>query len=83
VDVEQVMAWKNGFFFFKDADIQTVMRQLSRWYDVDVVYEGRVDKETFTGKIGRGLTLRDLLDGLARTRVHYRIESGNKLVILP
>lgn len=83
VDVEQVMAWKNGFFYFKDADIQTVMRQLSRWYDVDVVYEGKADSETFTGKIGRGLTLRDLLDGLAKTRVHYHIDSGNKLVILP
>jgi ferric-dicitrate binding protein FerR (iron transport regulator) len=80
-DLDQVMAWKNGFFSFRDADIKAVMRELARWYDIDVVYEGTHYTETFSGKIGRRLSLRDLLDGLAQTRVRYRIE-GKKLVIL-
>jgi hypothetical protein len=75
------MAWKNGFFSFRDADIKAVMRELARWYDIDVVYQGTHYMETFSGKIGRRLSLRDLLDGLAQTRVRYRIE-GKKLVIL-
>jgi ferric-dicitrate binding protein FerR (iron transport regulator) len=82
-DLDQVMAWKNGFFSFRNADIKVVMRELARWYDIEVVYEGSHYTETFSGKIGRGLTLRDLLDGLAQTRVRYRIEEGKKLVILP
>ncbi|HWB90359.1 MAG TPA: FecR domain-containing protein [Puia sp.] len=81
-DLEQVMAWKNGYFSFRDADIKTVMRQVARWYDIDVVYEGTHYTETFSGKIGRALTLKDLLEGLAQTRVRYRIEEGRRLVIL-
>lgn len=82
VNLDEVMAWKNGYFSFNNADIKTVMRQLSRWYDIDVVYEGNND-ETFSGKIDRKLSLKDLLDGLGQTKVHYRIEDRGKLVILP
>jgi transmembrane sensor len=82
VNVDEVMAWKNGYFSFNNADIKTVMRQLSRWYDIDVVYEGDND-ETFSGKIDRKLSLKDLLDGLGQTKVHYRIDGNRKLVILP
>jgi len=82
-DLEQVMAWKSGYFSFSDADIKTVMRQVARWYDIQVVYEGAHYTETFSGKIGRSLTLKELLEGLAQTRVHYRIEEGKRLVILP
>jgi len=80
VNTDDVMAWKNGYFSFKDADLKTVMRQLSRWYNIEVVYEANND-ETFSGKIDRKLSLKDLLDGLGET-VHYRIEASNRLVIL-
>jgi transmembrane sensor len=83
VNTELVTAWRNGRFQFDHADIYTVMRQVARWYDVRVRYEGKVDPGTFTGKIGRDLSLRDLLDGLAQTRVHYRIEDGRTLIITP
>ncbi|MDH7460461.1 FecR domain-containing protein [Chitinophagaceae bacterium 26-R-25] len=80
VDTDEVIAWKNGYFSFKDADLKTVMRQLSRWYNIEVIYETD-NNETFSGKIDSKLSLKDLLDGLGET-VHYRIEAGNKLVIL-
>lgn len=82
-DVDQVVAWKNGLFSFSDADLPSVMRQLARWYDVDVSYEGNIPKRAFNGTITRSLTLNQLLIGLARSRVHYTIDSGNKLVIRP
>src|SRR6202042_2468829 len=52
VDANESIAWKNGFFDFKGVPIETVMRQLARWYDVDVEYEGRTDKH-FRGTISR------------------------------
>jgi ferric-dicitrate binding protein FerR (iron transport regulator) len=52
-DTDEAIAWKEGYFQFADADIETVMRQISRWYDVDVVFEGPVTKQTFTGRVSR------------------------------
>ena len=82
-DPEQAVAWKNGLFYFTDAGLQTVMRQLSRWYNVDVSYEGNIPARQFTGMIGRSLTLDQVLKGLAKENVHYRIEEGNRLIITP
>lgn len=82
-DPDQAIAWKNGLFDFTDAGLQTVMRQLSRWYNVDVTYEGNIPPRQFTGMIGRSLTLNQVLKGLAMERVHYRIEEGNRLIITP
>ncbi len=83
VDIAQVLAWKNGSFSFRHADLPTVMRQLSRWYAIDVVYEGSIPSGTFDGEIGRGLTLNQVLQGLAQTRIHYVIESSHKIIIRP
>ncbi len=82
IDVDQVVAWKNGLFAFTDADLPVVMRQLARWYDIDVVYEGNISKREFNGKIGKSLTLDQVLKVLTKTRVHYSIE-GKKLTIRP
>lgn len=82
-DTAQVMAWKNGLFSFTRADLQTVMRQLARWYNVEVVYAGEPEKRAFTGAIDRGLTLNEVLKGLTKTRVNYTIEGGNKIIIQP
>lgn len=80
-DTDAVMAWKNGFFAFKGTDIKKLMTELSRWYDIEVIYQGMPDA-TFTGKIDRSLTLSQLLRGLADAKVNYKIE-GKKLIILP
>ncbi|HWV69410.1 FecR family protein [Chitinophaga sp.] len=82
-DISEVMAWKAGFFSFNDADLPTVMRQLSRWYNVEVKYEGNIPQRVFTGEIGRNLTLSQVLKGLTKTRIKYRIENGNRIVIQP
>lgn len=82
VDVDEVMAWKNGLFYFKNADIETVMRQLSRWYDVDIEYHGEIKLKKFSGKIQRDLNLSEVLEGLKETGIHFQIE-GKKLIVLP
>ena len=82
-DPDQAVAWKNGLFNFTDAGVETVMRQLSRWYNVDVTYEGNIPHRQFQGMIGRSLTLNQVLKGLTKEQVHYQIEKGNRLIITP
>jgi len=82
VNVDEVMAWKNGFFQFNGAGLSTVLNQLSRWYDVDIVYEGKMNEREFEGKIGRDLNLSQVLKLLEKLQVHFRIE-GNKLIVQP
>ncbi len=82
-DVEKVMAWKNGVFDFQDATLEEVMRQLQRWYDIEVVYEKGVPKLEFIGKMGRDLSLTAVLNGLQMSKVHFRLEGGRKLIVLP
>ena len=83
VNLEHVMAWKNGLFSFADANLETVMRQLSRWYDVDVMFEGPVPHIEFNGEIDRNLTLSQVLNGLSATRINYKIKDEKTIVILP
>ena len=85
VDIAAVVAWKNGLFAFNNADLPTVMRQLARWYNIEVTYEGRIPEKKFqfNGKMGKDLTLNNVLDLLANAQVHFVIEAGNKLVIRP
>ncbi len=81
-NVEAAVAWKNGWFFFKDADVPTVMRQLSRWYNVEVEYEGTIPSRLFNGEIGRSLTLNQVMEGLSENKVKYKI-INNKIVVQP
>ncbi|OQP52780.1 hypothetical protein A4H97_24055 [Niastella yeongjuensis] len=61
-DVNQVMAWKNGVFHFENADIKTVMRQVSRWYDVEVVYKRSLDNDDpLFFEVTRNTNLSDVL----------------------
>lgn len=82
VDIEQVVAWKNGIFYFEDAELRQVMTQLSRWYDVDVTYEPGVGQQHFSGKLPRDLELSQLLSVLDMSEIRYRIE-GRRLIIKP
>lgn len=82
VDMEEATAWKNGLFRFNNADLPTVMRQLSRWYDVDVSYEGKIPSRKFEGEIQRNLHLSDVMEALGKNRVHFRIE-GKKIILTP
>ncbi|MRG47110.1 DUF4974 domain-containing protein [Chitinophaga sp. SYP-B3965] len=61
INISQVTAWKNGYFDFNDADLPVMMRQLERWYDIQVVYEGKVPDVTFKGKMDRNVQLADMV----------------------
>lgn len=81
-DLEKAIAWKNGQFRFNKDDLRTVMRQLARWYDLDVVYEGNVPNGQFVGTVPRELKLSQVLEILASSDVHFNVE-GKKLIVKP
>jgi ferric-dicitrate binding protein FerR (iron transport regulator) len=80
-NIDQALAWKEGLFNFQDMPFDEVMRQLSRWYDIDVVYENGIPDIRFEGELGRDVSLSKILFFLSKVDVHYRIEDGKKLVI--
>jgi hypothetical protein len=81
-DTDEAVAWKNGIFHFNDAGIESVMRQLSRWYDVDVKYEGQIKERTFSGEISRNVNASQILDALSFKKIHYSID-GRTIIIKP
>jgi len=80
-DIETAVAWKEGLFSFKRADLQTVMRQFARWYNVDVVYDGEVPKVAITGKVRRNANASQVLEILVKLGIKFRLD-GNKIVIM-
>lgn len=82
VDVEQVMSWKNGVFNFNNASCEMVMRQLSRWYDMEIVYPQGVPNIQFGGEIQKTLSLAEMLDALGAVEVKFEIQN-KKLIVLP
>ncbi len=80
IDTEEVIAWKNGLFVFKSEDLRSIMRQIARWYDVDVQYKGIGDLE-FTGQITRNNNVSKVLEMLELTgEVKFKVQ--NKQVIV-
>lgn len=79
-DLEQVMSWKNGQFVFKNAGLREIMREASRWYNVQVLYEGSVSAERYEGEVSRATNLSELMKILALGGVKYTIE-GDKVRI--
>lgn len=82
VDIEQVMAWKNGVFNFNNRDCESVMRQLARWYDIEVEYPNGVPKIMFGGEIQKTLPLSEMMEALGAVEVKFEI-AGKKLIVLP
>jgi ferric-dicitrate binding protein FerR (iron transport regulator) len=82
VDTSQTAAWKDGYFDFDNLDIQAIMRQFARWYDIQVVFEGKPSTAPFAGKMQRSLRLSQVMIGLGKMGVHSRLE-GRVLSILP
>ncbi|GAA3919335.1 DUF4974 domain-containing protein [Chitinophaga oryziterrae] len=82
VNTEEAVAWKNGSFQFEGNDIQSVMRQIARWYDVDVVYKAPVPAH-FRGIIPRNAEVSQLLHTLELTgEVHFEIR-GKQIIVSP
>lgn len=80
--MDEVMAWKNGIFNFSDASIKTVMRQISRWYDVEVQYGQDIPSKKFSGEIQRDLNLSEVLDVLNDAGINLELE-GRKIIVHP
>ena len=84
VALNDVIAWKKGFFAFRDNDLKTIMRKLSRWYDITVEYAPKTDNnQRFSGQIDKHLPLSQVLEGLMQTKARFRIEANRKVIILP
>ena len=84
INTADAVAWKSGFFVFKDANLKTVMREIARWYDVTVIYQPDVNNsQQFSGRIDRSLTLSQVLNGLALTKARFSMEKNRTVVILP
>jgi transmembrane sensor len=80
-DIDKAVGWKKGLFVFKEDDVQSLMNQLSRWYDVNVVYRGTI-KDKFTGIIDRNLPVTVVLEMLEKSTVHFQIE-GRTITVTP
>lgn len=81
-DLEQVLAWKNGWFNFKEAPIQDIMQQVARWYNVEVEYKGNINYH-FNADIERNVSVSKLLGLLEKTgRVHFDIKN-NTIIVKP
>jgi ferric-dicitrate binding protein FerR (iron transport regulator) len=81
-DITEVIGWKNGFFVFHDESIINIMKQISRWYDVDVEYVGDVQDREFGGTVSRYRDITKLLDNMQLTQsIHYKLV-GRKVLIM-
>jgi len=81
VDPDMAVAWKDGYFKFTDEPVPAIMRRLSRWYNVDIVYDGNGNNARFGGKISRDKNIAEVLEMLTSTkRISFKIE-GRKIIV--
>lgn len=82
-DMEEAVAWKNGYFIFADEELKTIMRKISRWYDVEVDYRGIDQNLKFGGAVSRGRNLSQVLNLLELTdKVKFKVE-GRRITVMP
>jgi ferric-dicitrate binding protein FerR (iron transport regulator) len=88
-DIDEIMAWKNGRFSYNNTDLKTIMRQIMRWYDVDVKYKDSIPVRYFTADISRDKNLSAILKILELSNIHFRLEESpspgyaGKITVLP
>lgn len=81
-DTAEAIAWKNNYFQFSSADIETVMRQTARWYNIEVNFRGAIPADRFSGKISRKVNLSEFLKVLKYSEVNCTLE-GRKVTVTP
>lgn len=82
VDVRQSVAWKEGYFRFEKAGLAEIMKELTKWYDVEVRYDGKLPDRKFSGEIPRSATLSEVLEILEISKVHLDI-AGKEVLVKP
>jgi len=80
VDTLESVAWKNGYFQFNESDLEDIMKQLSRWYNIDVVFEGKLPEDLFHFKTPRNQSLTEVLKIFELNGINFKIE-GRKLIV--
>jgi ferric-dicitrate binding protein FerR (iron transport regulator) len=90
VDTQEAIAWKNGYFMFNNENIESVMRKVSRWYNVDIEYQGNISQKALWGSLSRFKNLSELTDMLELTgSVHFKIVPGDtsekerRIIVMP
>lgn len=90
VDIDEVIAWKDGYFLFKNENLHSMMRKISRWYDVEVMYRGNIADKSFGGKISRSRNISEVLDILESTgSIHFEVINENsksnerRVIVMP
>jgi len=82
-DLDESLAWHNGYFLFTNEGIQSIMKKVGRWYDVDVEYKGDVSDKKFGGVFQRSKSLTQLLDSFKQTGIiDFKIEGRRVIVIV-
>lgn len=89
-NIQEVTAWKNGYFIFKSEDVKNIMRQLARWYDLEVEYQGNVSEKIFGAKISRFRNISEVLSILESTgSIHFKIITDSlgrkerRIIVMP
>lgn len=80
VDVEEITAWKNGLFYFQDESIDLVMRQVSRWYNIEIEFEGDLPSKRVTGKVRRDVNFEEFMHMLSYLGINYKV-NGRKVIV--
>jgi transmembrane sensor len=81
-NIDDVMAWKNGYFIFDHDNITGIMKKVSRWYDVDIEYNGNYDDQKFGGTFYRSKNIAELLQHLEKVgKVHFTI-TGRRIIVM-
>ncbi|AYD48087.1 FecR family protein [Arachidicoccus soli] len=90
VNTDAVIAWKRNLFQFDNADLETIMNQIGRWYNVSIAYKGNLSPRFFSGKIPRDMPLAEVLKILQQLGVHFEIQHekpnsvmAGKIIVLP
>ncbi|MGX5691046.1 FecR family protein [Arcticibacter tournemirensis] len=82
-DTEKAVAWKNGYFLFRDESIESLMTTISRWYDMDVYYDGEMQDKIYGGKFSKTSNLSELLKSLELTgTIKFKVE-GRRITVMP
>jgi ferric-dicitrate binding protein FerR (iron transport regulator) len=81
-NIDDAMAWKNGYFIFNDDNITGIMKKVCRWYNVDVEYRGNYDDQQFGGTFYRSKSITELLNHLQKIgKIHFTI-SGRRITVM-
>jgi len=81
VNTKAVVAWKDGYYYFDRTPVQSVMRQIARWYNVEIEYQGAIPRDEIVGKIPRTAYVSDVLHIMELIGIRFSIE-GRKIVVL-